>query len=165
MVYIDEAHDYFAEGAGINLLLNTARKFQVGLVVSHQNLGQFPRSLAATVMASTSIKFAGGVSFDDARALSREMHCEVEFLQNMRKRGGETRFSLSMRNVTDIAREVVIPFGTLEGKAQMSPAEYEELLANNRRRYCAPVDPTVLTGSVALSHGLPGFSPDPFQGV
>jgi hypothetical protein len=41
IAYIDEAHDYFEEGAGINLLLNTARKFQVGLVLSHQNLGQF----------------------------------------------------------------------------------------------------------------------------
>src|SRR4051794_18159354 len=65
IVYIDEAHDYFEEGAGIEPLLNTARKFNVGLVLSHKNLNQFPRSLAATVMASTAIKFAGGVSSDD----------------------------------------------------------------------------------------------------
>src|SRR3954469_5895916 len=52
IVYIDEAHDYFEEGAGIEFLLNTARKYKVGLVLSHQNLNQFPRSLWATVMAS-----------------------------------------------------------------------------------------------------------------
>jgi hypothetical protein len=93
------------------------------------------------------------------------MRCEVEFLQQMQKGRGETRFGLYLRNASDIPREVAIPFGTLEGKARMSPVEYEELIEQNRRRFCAPVDPNVLTGSVALSHGPPGFSPDPFQGV
>src|SRR3954466_1813185 len=37
IAYIDEAHDYFEEGAGINFLINTARKYRVGLVISHQN--------------------------------------------------------------------------------------------------------------------------------
>src|SRR3954470_7460170 len=46
VVYIDEARDYFEEGAGIEPLFNTARKFQVGLVISHQNLRQFPAGLA-----------------------------------------------------------------------------------------------------------------------
>jgi hypothetical protein len=114
IVYIDEAHDYFEEGAGLNLLFNTARKFQVGLVISHQNLRQFPAGLAATVMSSTSIKFAGGVSYDDARTLAKEMHCEPEFLQSMRKERGATRFALSLRSLTYAALEQTIPFGTLE---------------------------------------------------
>src|SRR4051812_29297050 len=89
IAYIDEAHDYFEEGAGIEFMINTARKYRVGMVISHQNLRQFPSSLAATVMASTAIKFAGGVSSDDARALAKEMHCEPEFLQGMRKERGK----------------------------------------------------------------------------
>jgi hypothetical protein len=64
-----------------------------------------------------------------------------------------------MKNSTYEAKEQPIPFGTLERKARLRPEEYEELMRDNRRRYCAPVDPTVLSGSVAVSHGPPGFTP------
>jgi hypothetical protein len=165
IAYIDEASDYFEEGAGINLLLNTGRKYQVGLVISHQNLGQFPRSLAATVMASTSIKFAGGVSFDDARVLSKEMHCEPEFLQNMRKEQMETKFALYLRNRFYSAQEQAIPFGTLERKERLGKEEMEELLRDNRRRYCAPADLQAVAGPPALAHGPPGFTPGTRRGI
>jgi hypothetical protein len=165
IAYIDEAADYFEEGAGINFLLNTARKYRVGLVICHQNLRQFPSGLLATVMASTAIKFAGGVSFDDARTLAKEMHCEPEFIQQMRKEHGATKFALYMKNVTYAAQEQIIPFGTLERKPRMRPEEYEELIRDNRRRYCAPVDPNVLAGSVAVSHGPPAHTPGTFQGI
>jgi hypothetical protein len=69
-VYIDEAQDYFDEG--LELLLNQARKYNVGLILAHQNLGQCDRKLAKSVMASTSVKFAGGVSWDDAKDLARQ---------------------------------------------------------------------------------------------
>jgi hypothetical protein len=70
-VYIDEAHDYFDES--IQNLFNQARKYRVGLIIAHQNLDQFDVSLRATVMASTSIKLAGGLSAKDAAAFSKEM--------------------------------------------------------------------------------------------
>ena len=156
-VYIDEAHDYFAEGEGIELLINSARKYQVGLILSHQHLDQFPRKLQATVMASTAIKMAGGVSFDDARALSREMHTTPEFLQGMKKGRKDTRFGLFIKNYTDEAIKQVIPFGTLEGKPKLSNQEFQALLARNRAKYCAPVDKRILAGSVAVSHAGPSF--------
>jgi len=83
-VYIDEAQDYFDQG--IENLLNQARKYKTGLILAHQNLGQFGRGLEASVMASTAVKLVGGVSAGDAAALSREMRCEPEFLLSMRKR-------------------------------------------------------------------------------
>jgi hypothetical protein len=78
-VYIDEAQDYFDKS--VEQLLNQARKYKVGLVLAHQNLGQFEPRLMAAVMASTAIKLAGGVSAKDASALGKEMRCEPEFLQ------------------------------------------------------------------------------------
>ena len=66
-VYIDEAHEYFDDT--IDELLNQARKFRVGMVLAHQNLDQLSERLRATIMASTSIKFAGGVSARDAERL------------------------------------------------------------------------------------------------
>src|SRR5512143_2811680 len=85
-VYIDEAQDYFDES--IQSLFNQARKYKVGLIIAHQNLDQFDQKLRATVLSSTSIKLVGGVSAKDAGVFAKEMNCEPEFLQNMRKGGG-----------------------------------------------------------------------------
>ena len=68
-VYVDEAHEYFDDT--IDELLNQARKFRVGMVLAHQNLDQLSERLRATIMASTSIKFAGGVSARDAGAFAK----------------------------------------------------------------------------------------------
>jgi hypothetical protein len=65
-VYLDEAQDYFGdEGVGIGELLNQGRKYRVGLTLAFQNLAQLDRKLQASIMASTAIKFAGGVSADE----------------------------------------------------------------------------------------------------
>src|SRR5689334_8423398 len=39
-----------------------------------------PAGAVSSAMASTSTKFAGGISAKDASVLAREMHCEPEFL-------------------------------------------------------------------------------------
>jgi hypothetical protein len=132
-VYIDEAHDYFEEGAGIETLLNTARKYNVGLVLSHQNLGQLSRRLAATVMASTAIKMAGGVSADDTLAVAREMRADPVFISSMVKSRQETRFALSARNVTlNGPIEHVVPLGHLNSRPKMSADDLKALLQDNR---------------------------------
>ena len=47
-----------------------ARKFKVGLVLAHQNLEQLSERLRATIMTSTSIKLAVGLSARDAAVLA-----------------------------------------------------------------------------------------------
>jgi hypothetical protein len=133
-LYVDEAQDYF--DASIEQLLNQARKYKVGLILAHQNLEQFERSLLAAVMASTAVKVAGGVSAKDAAAFAREMRCEPEFLQSMRKRRDRTEFACFVRNMTTQPVRVAVPFGQMECEPRMSEDEYDELLALNRARYC-----------------------------
>jgi hypothetical protein len=43
-LYLDEAHDYFDDS--LENLLNTARKYNVGLIIAHQNLDQFEPACA-----------------------------------------------------------------------------------------------------------------------
>ncbi|MBV9482313.1 MAG: ATP-binding protein [Acidobacteria bacterium] len=131
-VYIDKAQDYFDEG--IENLLNQARKYKVGLILAHQNLGQFELKLQAAVMASTAIKIAGGLSARDAGTLSREMRCEPEFLLSMRKHAAATDFACFIRNVTAHPVALTVPFGQMEGQPRMSEAQLECLLAQNRQR-------------------------------
>src|SRR5438477_6214017 len=97
-VYVDEAHEYFDDT--IDELLNQARKFKVGLVLAHQNLEQLSERLRATIMASTSIKFAGGVSARDAASFAKEMRCDPEFVQSMRKHAKTSEFACWIKNAT-----------------------------------------------------------------
>ena len=134
-VYIDEAQDYFDES--VEQLLNQARKYKVGLIIAHQNLDQFDQRLRAAVMASTAIKMVGGLSAKDAAAFGREMQCEPEFLQGMRKHRDHTEFACFVRH--DIPRPIslAVPFGAMEGRERLSAEEHAALIERNRARYGA----------------------------
>ncbi|MBV8520838.1 MAG: type IV secretion system DNA-binding domain-containing protein [Acetobacteraceae bacterium] len=99
-VYIDEAQDYFDQG--LELLLNQARKYQVGLILAHQNLGQLNRSLLDSITASTAVKFAGGVSAKDAKDLAPNMATVPEMIMEMRKRESDTRFAIFVKDQTQM---------------------------------------------------------------
>jgi hypothetical protein len=154
-LYVDEAQDYFDESVGE--LFNQARKYKVGLIVAHQNLGQFGRELLASVMASTAIKLVGGMSAKDAAAFAREMRCEEEFLQSMRKHAKHTEFACFIRNITPSPLRLTVPFGTMENRPRLSEAEYEELLALNRSRYCASAADQQQTRTRTPVHPIAGF--------
>jgi hypothetical protein len=137
-VYIDEAQDYFDDKIGH--LLNQARKYRVGLVLAHQNLDQLSLGLRSTIMASTSIKLAGGVSAKDARVLADDMRCDTGFLQSMKKGRDQTQFACFVRNFTPQAVQVSVPLGFVEGLPQLSPPDMMQLMEANRRAYCAPIE-------------------------
>ncbi|MEW8077963.1 MAG: DUF87 domain-containing protein [Candidatus Thiodiazotropha endolucinida] len=135
-VYIDEAQDYFDEN--ISHILNQARKYRVGLVFAHQNLDQLSGSLRSSVLSSTSIKFAGGVSAKDARALADECRSTPDFLLTQRKGNTHTSFACHVRNYTKNALSLSIPLGFVEAQPQLSETEHSQLLERNRQQYCAP---------------------------
>jgi hypothetical protein len=134
-VYIDEAQDYFDESIG--QLFNQARKYKVGLIIAHQNLDQFDQKLRAAVLASTSIKLVGGLSAKDAGIFAKEMNCEPEFLQNMRKARDSTQFACFVRNQTRQPVCLTVAFGQMERQQKLTTEELENVLAENRRRYSA----------------------------
>jgi hypothetical protein len=88
-------------------------------------------------MASTAIKLAGGCSAKDASAFAKEMRCEPELIQGMRKHARHTEFACWVKNATPRPLRLAVPFGQLEERERMIEAEHEELLAFNRGRYCA----------------------------
>lgn len=135
-VYIDEAQDYFDEN--ISNLLHQARKYRVGLIFAHQNLDQLGAGLRSSVLASTSIKFAGGVSAKDANVLDSELRCTAEFLMSQKKERDYTEFACHVRNFTAKALSVHIPLGYVESLPTMDVSEQQLLLEENRALYSAP---------------------------
>jgi len=133
-VYIDEAQDYF--DTSISNLLNQARKYRIGLVFSHQNLDQLTPDLRSSMLSSTSIKFAGGLSAKDAGTLDSDFRCDSSFLLGQRKGTDHTRFACYVKNYTKHALSVSIPLGFIESEPQSSDEEYEFLIEINRIQYC-----------------------------
>lgn len=131
--YIDEAEDYFDENIG--RLVNQARKYKIGLVFSHQNLDQLSTALRASVLASTSIKFAGGLSSKDANTLDTEFRTDAQFLLGQKKRGNHTEFACYVKNFTSKALSVSIPLGYVENMPTLDEDDYAELLEKNREVY------------------------------
>jgi hypothetical protein len=56
----------------------------------------------------------GGVSVKDAGIFAKEMNCEPEFLQNMRKGRESTQFACFVLNHTRRPIALTVPFGQME---------------------------------------------------
>jgi hypothetical protein len=161
---VDEASEYFDDN--IQMLLEQARKFNVGLVLAHQHLDQLSISLRSAIAANTAIKLAGGVNDRDARALAADMRTTAEFISSMKKHQRSTEFACYVRNYTANALCLETPFGSLEAAPKMSETQYAALLQRNRERYAAsPVAPRPaatspdMSGPVAPAEGPPQATP------
>ena len=131
-VYIDECADYLDQN--VALILEQARKYNVGMVLANQYVGQLSAKLQESFSANTSIKFAGGVSDKDARALGPMLRCSPEFVFAQPK----GHFAVSVRGVTNTAVSLGVPFGYLEAMPRMTAAEQDAVRAANRARYAVP---------------------------
>jgi len=128
-VYVDECADYLDQN--VSVILEQARKFNVGMVLAHQYIGQLSSKLQESFAANTSIKFAGGVSEKDARALAQMLRTTPEFIGAQ----GKGRFAVSIRNMTEGAISLGFPFGHLESLPRMSAEAAEAVRGEMRARY------------------------------
>jgi hypothetical protein len=136
-LYVDEASEYF--DGKIDDFLSQARQFRCGLLLAHQYLDQLKTpALKASIAANTSIKIAGGVADEDARALAPNMRTTPEFIARQTKTDKATNFAIHVRNLTPTAVTLTVPFGVLERQPTMSDAAYARLIADNRARLCGP---------------------------
>lgn len=129
IVYVDEAQDYFDRNIG--LILAQARKYNVGMVLAHQYLGQLEPKLQEAFGANTAIKFAGGVSAKDARALAPMLYCSPELIEAQAKGS----FAAHVRGTTKGAVPLRFPFGYMEAMPRMNKAERAVLRQVMRDRY------------------------------
>lgn len=129
IVYIDEAQDYFDRNIG--LILAQARKYNVGMVLAHQYLGQLEPKLQEAFAANTTIKFAGGVSAKDARALAPMLYCQPELIEAQPKGS----FAAHVRGQTKSAVPLAFPFGRMEAMPRMEKGERVALRQKMRDRY------------------------------
>lgn len=111
-VYIDEAHDYFDDN--IEIILAQARKYSVGLTVTHQFLGQLTPRLQASIASNTAVKLVGGLSAQDARVMAAQMRTTPDFLSDQPK----GTFAAYIKGVSNRAISLVVPNRYMEGLPQ-----------------------------------------------
>ncbi|WP_305971042.1 MULTISPECIES: helicase HerA domain-containing protein [unclassified Mameliella] len=133
LVYIDEAQDYFDQNIGV--ILSQARKYNVGMVMAHQYLGQLSGGLQEAFEANTSIKLAGGVSARDARALAGQMSSDADTIQRQPK----GTFATYVRGLTERAVPISFPFFVLEKLPRAIKDEVDAIRQHSRERYAEPL--------------------------
>lgn len=147
-LYVDEAADYF--DSNIDDLLTQARKYNLGVIFSHQYLDQLAPGLRSSIASNTSIKLAGGVSDRDARSMAPDMRTTPTFILEQQKQDRSTQFACYVRNHTANALSLTIPFGSVEGQRTMSGSAFERLLQENRARISNSSGPIVELSSPDL---------------
>jgi hypothetical protein len=128
-VYIDEANEYFDRNIGI--ILSQARKYNIGIVLAHQYLGQLDTKLHEAIAANTSIKFAGGVSAKDARALANDLRTDASFIESQKK----LSFAAFIKGQTERAVSLSITYGLMEAQERMTKQEHQDVLHKMREKY------------------------------
>lgn len=128
-VYVDEANDYFDRNIGI--ILSQARKYNVGMILAHQYLGQLEPKLHEAIAANTSIKFAGGVSAKDARALAGDLRTDAAFIENQAR----LSFAAFIKGANERAVSLSIEPGRMESLPRMIPSDQAAIRDKMRQRY------------------------------
>ena len=85
-VYIDEFGDYAAHvDDKITTIFGQARKQDVGMIVAHQRFDDLSPKTLSALDANTSIKFAGGVAYQDLRSLAGMLRTDQSFIEEQKK--------------------------------------------------------------------------------
>ena len=138
---IDEGSPYMDET--FDTLLTRVRQYGLKVTIAFQHFQQLTDKLRNSVAGQTSVKYAGGLSYQDARFLANEMRCEPDFLTSLKMDIGVspkwTQFAVYADNWNDNhSMLLTLPFLTMEREPKMTSDQHAALLARNRQRVAAP---------------------------
>jgi hypothetical protein len=77
-IYIDEAQNFLTLANSLDTMLAEARKYRLSMVLSHQDLAQFPKDLLAAASANARNKLYFACAPEDARILARHTLPELD---------------------------------------------------------------------------------------
>ncbi|MBZ0147387.1 MAG: hypothetical protein K8F62_07550, partial [Pseudorhodoplanes sp.] len=134
-VYIDECQDFIRRDTKIPVILDQARKLNIGLILAHQRLNQMQPYVLDALYGSTAIKFAAQISDAGAHALARDMRTSSEFILNQ----PQYHFAAYVRGLTQSAVSVGIPHTDLSRAPRMTAADSAAIRASMRAKYAVPI--------------------------
>lgn len=136
-LYIDEAQ-LFVDEERTQPLLQQAREFNLGVILSHQKLADLSPTLRATFAGNTSSKYCANPSAADARDIAKDMRTEAEFILSQRHRDGHANFAAFIRGLTEQAVSYSFKLGTMDDTPKMTDVQYAEIMRRNRALMSSP---------------------------
>ena len=155
-VYIDECHDFIKRDPKIPVILDQARKLNVGLVLAHQRLQQLQPYVLDALYGATAIKFASQVSDAAAHALARDMRTTPEFILKQ----PPFHFAAYVRGLTDAAMSIGIPKIDMNAAARMTPDEQRLVRQGIRDKYAMPIGAVQSTAPIQTPPSVPPVNVD-----
>jgi len=153
-VYIDECQDFIKRDPKIPVILDQARKLNVGLVLAHQRLQQLQPYVLDALYGATAIKFASQVSDAAAHALARDMRTTPEFILNQRP----FHFAAYVRGLTDTAISIGIPAIDLNEAPRMTEKERRTVRQGIRDKYAVSIGAALATAPLQTQQSEPVVS-------
>lgn len=101
------------------------------MVLAHQFLGQLEPKLYEAIAANTAIKFAGGVSAKDARALAPDLRTDASFIEKQQR----LSFAAFIKGQHKQAVSLAIEPGQMEARQRMSEADRHQIQEKIRECY------------------------------
>ena len=138
--FIDEAQEYFLKGMGG--MFSQFRKFNVGLCIAHQNLGQLKAAgIDADVRASTAVKIVGSPNKEDKTVFAAEMRVNADFIDACKKHKSEgySEWACFIQHEMDKAVKMIAPWFVMDKVPKMSADEQRAMFERNREQYCVKV--------------------------
>jgi hypothetical protein len=155
-VYIDECHDFIKRDPKITVILDQARKLNVGLVLAHQRLQQLQSYVLDALYGATAIKFASQVSDAAAHALARDMRTTPEFILNQKP----YHFAAYVRGLTDTAISIGIPAIDMNAAPRMTKEESRLVRQGIRDKYAVPLGAVQPVASLQTQHSAVPINTD-----
>lgn len=137
-IYIDEFQNFVTDA--LATMLAEARKFGLGLLLSHQYLGQLPPGLAAAVRGNVGTIVAFRLGAEDADALSPEFEPTYTALDlaSTPARMAVMKLLIDGTQSTPFLADMLPP-----PAPPQDAADVDRIRALSRERYCRPVEAVV----------------------
>lgn len=139
---IDEAAPYFDQS--FDKLLSRVAQYGLKVTIAFQHFDQLGDTLKNAVAGQTSVKYLGGLSYEDARMMAREIRCAPEFLQDLKTDISDppqwSEFAVHVDNFTPHPMKLRLPFYAVEQQPQMTDNEHKALL-ERKLPALAAIDP------------------------
>jgi hypothetical protein len=128
-VYIDECGDYLqTEDSKVKILLDKARKYRVGMTLSHQRRSQLQPGVYNAIKSNTVIQIVGSPEPGEVNTLLRDLRVD-----NIPSNPG--RFAVYVKG-SQRGMHIRSRMGIIEDGPQRSESEFENVIRENRAKYC-----------------------------
>jgi hypothetical protein len=127
--YIDECYKFIKADTNVETILDTGRKYRLGVVIAHQRLNQLSEALKSAA-SGAAIKMVRAPIFEDVRILSSQLNATPEYFDALPDHSFATRIT-TMRHPVAIS----IPLSPFASAQHMTDEEFSQVQEVMRRKY------------------------------